>query len=73
MNFNVSTPIKLSKRESDCLDLIKKRYSINQIAIELGIRPKTVSTYLSRIKEKLNLPNLKKIKEEVVNYHYKKW
>jgi len=45
----------LSKRELEVLSMIAESKSYKEIASELGVSPKTVSTYRTRILEKLNL------------------
>lgn len=45
----------LSKRELEVLSFIAEGKSYKEIAAELGVSPKTVSTYRTRILEKLNL------------------
>ncbi|WP_157209176.1 response regulator transcription factor [Mariniflexile maritimum] len=47
---------KLSKRELAVLKLIQKGYKNKTISKELGLNEKTVSTYVARIKKKLNVP-----------------
>ncbi len=47
----------LSKREFEIFSLISEGRTPKEIAAELQISPKTVSTYQSRILEKLNLSN----------------
>ncbi len=49
---------KLSMREIEVLKLICNGKKNNEIAKELNINPKTVSTYKSRLMEKLNVTNL---------------
>ena len=49
---------KLSTREIEVLKLICNGKKNNQIAEELNINPKTVSTYKSRLMTKLNVTNL---------------
>ena len=49
---------KLSTREIEVLKLICNGKKNNQIAEELNINPKTVSTYNSRLMTKLNVTNL---------------
>lgn len=49
---------KLSTREIEVLKLICNGKKNNQIAEELNINPKTVSTYKSRLMKKLNVTNL---------------
>ena len=47
----------LSNRELEVFRLIGEGYKASQIAKQLHLSTKTVETYRSRIKEKLNLPN----------------
>ena len=49
---------KLSVREIEVLKLICNGKKNNEIAKELNINPKTVSTYKSRLMKKLNVTNL---------------
>ena len=49
---------KLSMREIEVLKLICNGKKNNEIADELNINPKTVSTYKSRLMKKLNVTNL---------------
>ena len=52
------TPIeKLSDREFEIFRLISQGYKASQIANQLHLSTKTIETYRSRIKEKLNLAN----------------
>jgi DNA-binding NarL/FixJ family response regulator len=52
------TPIEnLSDREFEIFRLIGEGYKASQIAKQLHLSTKTIETYRSRIKEKLNLPN----------------
>jgi DNA-binding NarL/FixJ family response regulator len=52
------TPIEnLSDREFEIFRLIGEGYKASQIAKHLHLSTKTIETYRSRIKEKLNLPN----------------
>ena len=52
------TPIeKLSDREFEVFRLIGEGLKASQIAMQLHLSTKTIETYRSRIKEKLNLPN----------------
>lgn len=46
----------LSERENQVFNLIKKGMLNKQISVELEIDQKTVSTYVTRIKNKLNVP-----------------
>ena len=47
----------LSDRELEIFRLISEGYKASQIATKLFLSSKTIETYRSRIKEKLNLPN----------------
>lgn len=49
--FNCST---LSKQEKICLFYLSKGYTLKMIAKKLNISPKTIETYLERIKNKTN-------------------
>ena len=52
------TPIEnLSDREFEIFRLIGEGFKASQIAMQLHLSIKTIETYRSRIKEKLNLPN----------------
>lgn len=52
------TPIEtLSDRELEIFNLIGKGYKVSQIAEKLHLSTKTIETYRSRLKEKLNLAN----------------
>ncbi len=53
----------LSAREQACFTLINKGYSMKQIASELKISVNTVSTYILRLKQKLNV----NYKSELIN------
>lgn len=52
---DVAATAALSKRELEVLSMIAEGKSYKEIAAELGVSPKTVSTYRTRILEKLNL------------------
>jgi DNA-binding NarL/FixJ family response regulator len=58
----------LSDREFEILKMIAKGLTIKAIATELIISPKTVSTYRSRILEKLDLHNNSDIIHYVIDY-----
>ena len=47
----------LSRREIQCLTLIKKGYSAKAIAQILKISPRTVEAYTAALKSKLNKPS----------------
>lgn len=51
----ISDLIPLSKQETECLNLLKKGYTYKHIALKLNISPRTVETYIYRIKEKTGL------------------
>jgi two-component system, NarL family, invasion response regulator UvrY len=51
----------LSNRENQVLNLLAKGKGISEIAAELVLSPKTVSTYRTRIMEKLHLNNTAEI------------
>lgn len=46
---------KLSSREKQVIELLKKGFKNKEIAKEVGINEKTVSTYKARLKEKLGI------------------
>lgn len=48
---------RLTKREEEILNLCAKGYTNAQIALALGISPKTVATYMSRVCLKLQVNN----------------
>lgn len=50
-------PAKLSKRETEVLKFIGDGLSVSDIAEQLILSVKTVSTYRARLLEKLNLPH----------------
>jgi two-component system invasion response regulator UvrY len=51
----------LSERENQVLRLLAKGKGISEIASELSLSPKTISTYRKRILEKLHLNNIAEI------------
>ncbi|WP_234567812.1 response regulator [Rhodohalobacter sp. 614A] len=54
----LSSPLEvLSDRELEVFELIGKGMSSNEIALQLHLSPKTIETYRSRIKDKLNFKN----------------
>lgn len=60
----VESHIKLSARETEVLNLLLEGHRNKDIARELEINEKTVSTYKSRLLKKLNLNNL----AELINH-----
>jgi len=59
----------LSDREFEILKMIAKGQTIKAIAKELILSPKTISTYRSRILEKLNVNNNSDIIHYVIDYN----
>lgn len=55
--MTVSFVRQLTFREEEILRLVVKGFTNAQIARELGISPKTVNTYMSRIYTKLDVNN----------------
>jgi DNA-binding NarL/FixJ family response regulator len=47
---------RLSPREREVLELVGKGLSDKEIALQLGLSPKTVAAHLSQIRDKLKLP-----------------
>lgn len=60
---------KLSDREFEILKKIAKGRTTKAIAMELSISPKTVSTYRTRILDKLNMRNNADIIHYVIDYN----
>ncbi|MGB6019778.1 MAG: response regulator transcription factor [Sulfurimonadaceae bacterium] len=63
----------LSKREFEILALIASGQAYKEIASKLNLSPKTVSTYRTRILEKLNLSNTSQLlrfayEQDITNY-----
>ena len=58
----------LSDREFEILKMIAKGITTKSIALELSISPKTVSTYRSRILDKLNMQNNSDLIHYVIDY-----
>jgi len=58
---------RLSKREIECIDYIKKGLSSKEIAFELCISPKTVEVHRYNIFKKLNLKNVTSLMHLVNN------
>lgn len=59
----------LSKREFEVLSLFCSGKAYKEIAAELGLSPKTISTYRSRILEKLNLSNTAQLLKFSYDHH----
>ena len=53
----------LSRREIQTFEMLGRGYSNNEIAERLAISPRTAETYLQRIMEKLELPNVKELRK----------
>jgi two-component system invasion response regulator UvrY len=66
LEYDVSQPLyqKLSDREYTVLCLLASGKTITEIAAELSLSPKTISTYRTRILDKLNM----KTNAEVMHY-----
>jgi DNA-binding NarL/FixJ family response regulator len=45
----------LSRRQQEVLQLVTEGYSTKQIALKLGISPKTVETYRAQLAERLDI------------------
>jgi DNA-binding NarL/FixJ family response regulator len=59
----------LSERECEVFNLLGRCYSTRRIAQEMQIGLKTVQTFCSRIKEKLNLSNGTELLREALRWH----
>lgn len=59
---------KLSNREIEVFELIGTGLATKQIAVRLGLSPKTIETYREHIKAKLNLTNASEL-----NIHAVQW
>lgn len=59
---------KLSDREFEAFRLIAKGLKPHQIADELFVSVKTIETYYSRIKKKLNLKNASELRQFAINF-----
>lgn len=57
--------IKLSPREQEIMDLLKKGHKAVDIAVQLGIAFKTVQTYKERVMIKAGLKSIKGIQNHV--------
>jgi len=63
------TPIEsLSDRELEIFRLIGQGYKASQIADQLHLSTKTIETYRSRMKEKLNLPNAAELLQYAIKW-----
>lgn len=58
----------ISKREMEVFSLLYKGYSIKEISYELGICAKTVSTYKSRLMEKLQISTHSELVKVGINW-----
>lgn len=54
---------KLTERETDCLSLVAKGYTIKMVAHEFGLSPRTVEQHLRNIKDKLDVTSKKQLLE----------
>ena len=63
------TPVEnLSDRELEIFHLIGKGYKASQIAEQLHLSTKTIETYRSRMKEKLDLPNASELLQYAIKW-----
>lgn len=53
----------LSRREIQTFEMLGRGYSNNEIAEHLSISPRTAETYVQRIVDKLELPNIKELRK----------
>lgn len=60
----------LTKREQECLPLIKKGMSNKIIARRLNISPRTVDSHLESIKRKLECNNKYELINKLIAYDY---
>ena len=58
--------VVLSMQERGCLLLLCKRYSIKEIAREMEVSPKTVETYIQRVKEKTGISNRENLRKIMI-------
>jgi len=56
-NHHINQVVKLSVRESEVLDRFANGRSVTEIAKDLSLSPKTISTYRERLLKKLHLSN----------------
>lgn len=65
----LSSPVEvLSDRELEVFELTGKGMSSNEIAAQLHLSPKTIETYRSRIKDKLNFKNANELMFNAVKW-----
>lgn len=60
---------KLAKREYEVMLMISQGDKTNEIAEKLGLSPKTISTYKSRILEKMHMSNTAELTRYAVENH----
>ena len=56
-NHDLPSTFKITKREIEIINLIAKQMTNEEIAIELGIKKRTIDTHRQKILEKLGLKN----------------
>ena len=67
----INSPVeKLSDREFEAFRFISKGLKPHQIADELFVSVKTVETYYSRIKKKLNLNSASELRQFAINFFH---
>ncbi len=59
---------RLSKREREVLFYIGEGYNLKAIAEQLDVSQGTVSTYLKRIKQKLDIHSIKNLMKFAIEY-----
>jgi DNA-binding CsgD family transcriptional regulator len=59
--------VKLSRRETQCILLLFKSYTADDIAYSLGLSKKSIESYFVNIKNKLNLCHKSQIIDTVIN------
>ncbi len=57
----------LSRREIQTFEMLGRGYSNHEIAEQLAISPRTAETYIQRIMEKLELPNVKELRKLAID------
>ena len=62
-NSNLSL---LSNRENEIVLLLAKGFKRKQIALSLGLSPKTIDTYIDRLKKKSNVLNKNQLMQVIL-------
>jgi DNA-binding CsgD family transcriptional regulator len=61
LHKDINTPIFLSERQGQCLQLLTQGKSAKEIAIEMKLSPRTIEHYLERIRKLLGCKNNKEL------------